>query len=167
MSLTITVSFVAHQTARAADMEQLKSDIQTWANNNVIGPAAYNLSSVQATTNQAGISGLVDLTSLSITVTAPSSRSILIEFLTNWVSGSSKGVEIYVVDELANTLQTCGSGLGDTPTPGTDVLTVVGSVVITPSAGSHTYKLRATPTNTAVTLSASSSRPAYIRASVL
>jgi hypothetical protein len=32
MSLTITPSFVAHQTAKASDMEQLKSDIQTWAN---------------------------------------------------------------------------------------------------------------------------------------
>lgn len=33
MSLSITPSFVAHTTARASDMEQLKSDIQTWANN--------------------------------------------------------------------------------------------------------------------------------------
>lgn len=33
MSLNITVSFIAHTPARASDLEQLKSDISTWAAN--------------------------------------------------------------------------------------------------------------------------------------
>lgn len=115
----------------------------------------------EATSDQASISS-TDLTNLTATVTVPEGgRSIKITLFTNWLTATSQGVELYI-KESTTILQTGGMSLGGTPTPGTDVVSHLMSVVITPSAGSHTYKATLQTMNSGVTLKASSTRRAFL-----
>jgi hypothetical protein len=119
------------------------------------------LGSVTVVASQTGITTVTDLTSLSLTVTAGTSRRLRI-----WAQGIltrtvADGLTLLSIKEGATVLmqlQAAPSNVnGDTITGFVDVL---------PSSGSHTYKLtleRASGTGT-VGLAASSTSPAYILA---
>lgn len=128
---------------------------------NVLGYAAV-------TADQTGISSLTDLTNFSVSVTVPTlgNKKVRITVFSRWLSGSSKGVEMYI-KESSTILQISGLTLGGAASPGTDILGHQFSYIGTPTAGAHTYKFTATPTNTAVDLKAGSNNPNYILVEVI
>lgn len=123
----------------------------------------------EVTADQGSITGVTDLTSLSTTVTVPAGgRRIKIEFAACWLSMAAlQGVQGYI-KEGSTILRMSGIGLNQgVPTVGTDILSLNFSVILTPTAGVHTYKLSAASMNNAITMKASSDRPAYILVELL
>lgn len=111
----------------------------------------------EAVANQGAITAEVDLTSLTVTVTVNTSRRLRISALGLLQSTvASDVVRIFIYEDGASIQLADEHAGGQT--------TVTPSVIRTPTAGSHTYKLRgqrAVGTGT-VTLLASASNPAYI-----
>lgn len=119
----------------------------------------------QATTNQGSITTEVDLTSLSVTVTistafAAAARKIKITGhvqMSGTVAADSMGLRI---KESTTQLQQA-EALESTASRG---VTMIAIAVITPTSGSHTYKLsalRVAGTGT-LTMGASTTQPAFI-----
>lgn len=114
----------------------------------------------QAVANQGGITAQVDLTSLTVTVTVGTGRRIRLEglgLITSSVAGDT--ANLYIM-EGATQLGVFQVNLPTTLTG----FTLHGSVILTPSAGAHTYKLqlsRGAGTGTLV-LNAAATQIAYI-----
>lgn len=90
----------------------------------------------QVTSSQSSITTITDLTGLSVTVTVPASRRIRVTgsaFLSRTVAD---GATSLLIRESSTTLKNAGY-----LTTGAQFGAEEGSVVLTPSAGSHTYKL--------------------------
>jgi hypothetical protein len=113
----------------------------------------------QVTANQNGISVATDLTGLSVTVTTGTGRRVRITGHGVLTQRTGAGLAVLIVREVSgatlgqlgsHTLQTNENHLAD------------GSVVITPSAGSHTYNLSLSTSANTVDWGASSTAPAFI-----
>jgi hypothetical protein len=119
-------------------------------------PSGY----AQVTANQASITTEADLTGLTVTVTVNSGERIRIT-ADVMVQGSVVNDFAYLrIKESTTVLQIRSLHISHT----SDVMTLHASVVLTPSAGSHTYKLslaRAAGTGS-LTLGAGATFPAYI-----
>jgi len=115
----------------------------------------------QVTANQTTITALVDLSGLTVTVTVGSGRRIRITgyvLLSTTVSGDTFSVAIR---EGSTTLQVAQL----TTTSTAQAQTLHPAVVLTPSAGPHTYKLSASRVGTGtVTSNAGATFPAFILA---
>lgn len=109
------------------------------------------------TTTQTGITTETDLTSLSATVTVPTGRLIRV---TGYVYQFARTAGTVTYTELFIHEGATRLGTLTIPIPNTYGGGLV-STLITPSAGSHTYKLKAATDGT-VTMQASSIGPAYI-----
>lgn len=113
----------------------------------------------QVSANQTGITASVDLTGLSVTVTVAAGRRIRITGqvpANNVIASVSNVLYIY---EGATLVQQCW--MLQSPTPSTEQTMTV-CAILTPSAGSHTYKLKLTNTSGTTTMLASASSLAYI-----
>lgn len=102
------------------------------------GGGAATLGYAQSILNQNTITTEVDLDGLSVTVTVPAGRRIRISTTSLWsttVNENTVGVEIY---EGATRLQALREDVQSTA----NFATITGAAILTPSAGSHTYKLR-------------------------
>lgn len=133
----------------------------------VHGPVVSDYDSVlgysQATVAQAGIAaGPTDLTSLSVTVTVPYAQHRI------RITGQCQGLESagstgHAIDILEGATTLGRAGLVE-PSATTNRMFVCGSVIIVPTAGSHTYKLTATRYSGTATLTveASTTNPAWI-----
>jgi hypothetical protein len=113
----------------------------------------------QVTTDQASIDALTDLTGLSVTVTANSSRLIRvtgqISLLTDGTGNEAQGY----IREGTTKLAEIGPGAVAAGTAGV----ITASAILEASSGSHTYKLSAEPIDeVSVTMKASATRPAFI-----
>lgn len=111
----------------------------------------------EITANQTGISAQTDITSLTVTVTAGTTRRILAEGYCRITQQTSSGVgEVYVVEDGSNvnrsslTRSAADNGMHHP------------RAVRTPSAGSHTYKLAASVGSGTIDIIASASQPAFI-----
>lgn len=93
----------------------------------------------QVTANQASITVEVDLTGLSVTVTVPSDRRIRITGETNFVSSVANDYVELKIQQDGVQVQAGGVTI-DTANIS---MKLPISVVLTPSAGTHVYKLRA------------------------
>lgn len=123
------------------------------------------LGSASVTTGQS-VSSSVDLTNLTITINVPpGGRMVKLTMQTFWLASTGNGVEVYIKEGSTN-LQIGGIFL-NAVTSGIDVLGYTQSVIITPSAGSHTYKLAAAPTLSAVSMVAATNRPCFILAELI
>lgn len=124
-------------------------------------PSGMALAYAEVTANQTGISTETDLTGLTVTVTVPAGRRIRItahcaEIDNDSTAGSVIGrikegatvLGLFAADTLASSVAICADA----------------SVVITPTAGSHTYKLSLHKNVGAgsISLSASATQPAFI-----
>lgn len=112
---------------------------------------------VQVTASQTGISTITDLTGLSVTMTLQSSRYIRITGFARLSRTVNDGYTTFSIREGSTTLQFVA------PLVITDAPHHV-SVILTPTSGSHTYKLsleRTTGTGT-TGISAASNNPAYL-----
>jgi hypothetical protein len=121
--------------------------------------ALGTLGYAQATVDQTGITANVDLTSLAVTVTVATGRRIRISFKLSVENSNANGGSAVFIQEGASQLQTCRF-----LNPNANVsITAQGSVVLTPTAASHTYKLTMQNyvSGTAVSR-AGSPEPAYI-----
>lgn len=127
----------------------------------VIGGAGGTLGYAQITANQATISTEVDITSLTVTVTVAAGRRIRVSCFTELfgtVAGDQSQVNIYQDGSIVmqSIMRHAATGRLCHPV----------SVVLTPSAGAHTYKLtalRASGTGT-FTVNGSATAPAYVLA---
>lgn len=116
---------------------------------------------VQVTSNQGSITGETALTSLVVTVTVGTSRRILITLNVSMENDTNNdGCSLRIKESTTQlvrrdySLQTSGAGQGATA-----------QVVLTPSAGSHTYTCygaRGLGLGGTVTLDASSDSPAFL-----
>lgn len=118
-----------------------------------------------ATTNQTPITAVVDLTSLTSTVTVPAGgRPIRITGYINVGSSVTADVAKLFIYEDATLLQYAKAVVGTS-----DDLTLQASVIITPTAAAHTYKL-ALKRNVGsgnLTSYATANNPAYISVELL
>ncbi len=143
---------VAHSSGAKVIMAFVPSHYNDVTANGVLGYAG-----VEA--NQTNVSAEADLTSLSVTVTVPTGgRKVRITGFTNWISTSgTSGVSVRI-KEGATVL---GDATGLITT--TYGLCLNPSVIVTPAAGSHTYKLSGVVNaGAACSMLASATSPAYI-----
>jgi hypothetical protein len=122
--------------------------------------AAGLLGYAEVTANQTTISTETDLTNLTVTVEVAASRRIEVSTKINSQPSTNDNAAVLRIKESTTNLQLISLVLGRTNASET----LAGSVILTPSAGSHTYKLSlqmAVGTGT-VDLIASSTNPAFI-----
>lgn len=115
---------------------------------------------IEVTASQTGITTGSDLTSLTLTVTVGTGRRIRVSGLGQMLStaGSPAFTPFIQILEGATILQPAVSSqtaLGTT-------VSLAPSVILTPTSGSHTYKLQAGANSGTWTMAASSTAPAYI-----
>jgi hypothetical protein len=110
----------------------------------------------EVTANQGSITAEVDLTSLTVTVTVNTTRRIKITGRCYMQNTGTAGGDILKIHE--DGVQIMEAGL-----PGHTTAHVLhAEAVRTPSAGSHTYKLRGQATAGTATMVASATIPAFI-----
>lgn len=135
--------------------------VDIYPNSVIQGPPSGQLGYAEITTGQTTISTEVDISGLSVTVSVPIGRRIRISAQVGAQRTVVDGLNRLRIKEGATTLQ-----LRDVPVRGALEGSIVhqADVVITPSAGSHTYKLsyeRVTGSGT-VNADASSTEPGFI-----
>lgn len=142
---------IAHLTDRD---RQLEDYLATRLPRGVLGHVAV-------TANQGSITTEVDLTGLSVTVTVGTSRRIKITGYTRGIESTVAADEIsFRIKEGATQLEQSQVTVGSANRGYTQLV----QVSLTPSAGSHTYKLtavRSAGTGT-LTMAASATAPAWI-----
>jgi hypothetical protein len=121
------------------------------------GAAGGWIGYAQVVAQQSSITSVVDLTGLSVTVTVGASRRLLITGYVQLAQQASSGLaemDIYEGStQLARTyVNVAASGFA----------VVLASVVLTPSTGAHTYKLRALTSAGSLVINAEPPNPAYI-----
>lgn len=129
--------------------------------------AEVGLSSIigyaEVTANQASIATEVDLTGLSVNVVVPAGRRLRITgFVGTWASTAANDRVIFAIKEGATQLNRLVTAEGDT-TIGNQSAGGVVQVIVSPSAGSHTYRLTAAQADAGtITMFAAATQPAYI-----
>jgi hypothetical protein len=114
---------------------------------------------VEATTNQTTITTVVDLTSLSVAVTVGTNRRLRITGKVNFTSTVANDGAKLRIQESATVLNAADN---TTPT-GAGGVFIFASAVLTPTAGTHTYKLTLARTGTGtLTMNASATEAAYL-----
>jgi hypothetical protein len=144
----------ANDTVLTADSAQATGLKWATPTGNVLG----NLGYAQATANQGSIGGSdVDLTSLSVTVTVTAGHRIKIIGHVAFSQASASGITRLRIKEgatqLADSLLSATNG---------SYYSVDAFVVLSPSAGSHTYKLAMTASPGTATMEAGATYPAFI-----
>lgn len=121
------------------------------------GMPGTTLAYAQVTADQNGITTTTDLTGLSVTVTVPAGRRIKITgsgLFQKDATGNPSGLLIYEGGtQLAESLYSLGPSEWGTNTA---------TAIITPTAGTHTYKLSAFASSGATSLRAAATLPAFI-----
>ncbi len=124
----------------------LAGDSQTWFLIEDITPTpaptnsapSSTLGYAEVTTSQTGISTITDLTGLSVTVTVPGGRRIKITGKANVNGSIASNTPQLTIREGSTQLQ--AAQIQNSSTAGNGTI-LEGEVVLTPSAGTHTYKL--------------------------
>jgi hypothetical protein len=111
----------------------------------------------EATASQNSISTITDLTSLSVTVTAGSSRRLLITVKGTVEQAAAEGGVTLYVRESSTTLDSAVIKIA-----AGGINSIVATAVVTPSSGSHSYKASLATSAGTVNLLASSGATASI-----
>lgn len=134
----------------------LAEDI-TPALNPSTGSPGSTLGYAEATVDQGTLTTEVDLIGLTSTITVPAGRRLRISLKTE-VRGTANDVYVYNIKEGATVLQRMTGRL-----PSASSETVNAAVIVTPTAGTHTYKASASlATGTGIINGASTTYPAYL-----
>ena len=138
--------------------ESVPVDAVAWASGepSPLSVAWGTLDYAEVTANQGPITTEVDLTGLTVTVTVGTSRRIQVTgsaHVTNAADASSTGL---IYEDAVNV------GRWHRNNRFSAIVKSEGSVVLTPTAGSHTYKLTMLSTGTGATLGAGAALPAFI-----
>jgi hypothetical protein len=138
---------------------------QTWTSGQVLTAAALNdltsgrVGYVPVTANQGSITSIADLTSLTVTFTAIASRYYKItgECLALSSTGTDT-IALFITDGSNNQIQQRNA-----IATGTGNVSLHAEAIVTPGAGSITYKLRGSRTGGGtMTMSAGATFPAFI-----
>ena len=149
MPWTNPETFTAGQTLTAASMNLISGDLSFLPR----GRVGY----AEVTAVQTGIStSATDLTGLSVTFTAEASRRYLITGFANFYS-SGASVADFLIRQSSTTLQSAQN-----PISGGYYSSWTVSCIVSPSAGSATYKLSANSNTSTMVMQASAARAAYI-----
>jgi hypothetical protein len=120
-------------------------------------PPGGTLGYAQVTANQTGISSATDLTGLAVTVTVATSRRIKITGH-HQIVATVAGLAFGEVRESTTTLgRYDGANIAVNSRDTYD-----GSIIVSPSTGSHTYKLTLVPASGTFSLEAAATIPAFI-----
>lgn len=133
--------------------------VDVYPNGPVAGPPSAQLGYAEITTTQGSITTVTDITGLAVTITVPAGRRIKITVEAGVNSNTvTDGVDVQIC-EGATVLQDRTAKL-DTNAE----VAIHTDVILTPSAGTHTYKVRASrfAGSGSVTFVAASNKPAYI-----
>lgn len=122
------------------------------------GAPGSTLDYKQVTANQTGITSQVDLTGLSATVTVPAGRRIRISASALFQNTAAGNRTLFAINEGVTPLRTAAFVHGAANVNETFQT----DIVLTPSAGTHTYKLVAQAEAGTSALNASADNPAYI-----
>lgn len=115
----------------------------------------------EVTANQTGITTETDLTGLSVTVTVADSRRIKITYFGAHEINTVDNRVVASIKESTTTLAFLQTHHSEAATPGRH--NAYGAAVITPSSGSHTYKVTMlAPDAGSASLAASATGPAFI-----
>ncbi len=128
----------------------------TWNPRPGMLPSGY----AQVTANQTAITTLVDLTGLTVTVNVPAGATIKITgYIPHFASGEANDTFSLYIYEGSTQLSL---SVNQTVTDGSGVPPCM--VILTPTAGSHTYKLSAAANGSlpSLTMEASTASPAFI-----
>ncbi len=112
----------------------------------------------EVTSGQSGITSVTDLTGLSVTVDVPAGRKVRVTGRGGVSQQTGAGVHRGRIQEGATVLQDWSWG----DLPAGERTHAMGSVVVAPSSGSHTYKLTLDTSSGSTSLVAASDRPAFI-----
>jgi hypothetical protein len=112
----------------------------------------------QVISNQTGITTVVDVTGLSVIVTVPTGRKIMISCSIGILTDTDNTANLITINEGATVLKNIRV---PKITTGAD-FSACGFVVLTPSAGVHTYKIQATSGGGNMTVAAASTTPAEV-----
>ena len=113
----------------------------------------------QVTANQTGITTEVDLTSLTVTVTAVTGRRLRI---TGKIEAASSVAADTLVLNIKESTTVLNRALASAPAA-TGAVTMTATAIVTPTAASHTYKLSLSRVGTGTAeMDAASTQPAYI-----
>lgn len=123
-----------------------------------IADDAILLGHASVTSAQNGFSSGADLTGLSVTVTAPTSRGIKITAYAPFVA-SSTGNVILLIKEGSTTLNSYSTHIS---TASRQAGAIAIAFIAAPTAGSHTYKLTSDHSAGTVNMNASATNPAFI-----
>ena len=122
-----------------------------------LGPLGV-LGYAQSVVNQAGFTTVADITGLSVAVNVAANRRIKVtaqgEVSQNTASGTTRGLIREGTTALQNWLW------ADLPAGGD--LQGMGSIILTPSAGAHTYKMSLQTSGGSVTFGGGTERPGFI-----
>lgn len=122
------------------------------------GAPGSTLGYAQITADQTSITTEVDLTGLSTTVTVPEGRRLRISMQTAVINSLADTRTDVNIKEGATYLQRSFTSVGSAGI----TETLASSVIVTPSAGTHTYKLSAAATGGTATIDAGSEWISYI-----
>jgi hypothetical protein len=140
------------------------STSRTYTTGQVLTAAQQNdleqgtLGYAQVTANQTGITTVVDLTGLTVTVTVVAGRRIRIMGSATFQNNTLDAIAEMTILEDATTIQTADI----TCRPASSNQLLDATVIRQPSVGSHTYKLKAAAGGGTVQMSASATAPAFI-----
>ncbi len=146
------------------------SDLNTYVKDNFnalldgTAPQVVTLGYASATSNQTSITSEVDLTSLSVTVTVPAGgRRIRITGYATVSNNGSAGRTTMYIKESTTKLQDASVQNA----VASSAATINCQTIVTPSAGSHTYKLSMEANAGTSNTSASATNPAYIHVELI
>lgn len=124
------------------------------------GAPSSTLGYAEVTASQGSITSEVDLTGLSVTVTVPAGRRIRITGDAKFTNTSATGGAIVRIKEGATPFKDSFAWTGGVANDGESAHA---EVILTPSSGTHTYKLAAQTANGGTaTMAATSAIPAFI-----
>lgn len=122
------------------------------------GPPSAQLGYAEVTANQGSITGEVDLAGLSVTITVPVGRRIRITGQGMFQNTAAGNVSAFRIKEGGTQLTSVEYNHTTLGVPSS----LAGSVIISPSAGTHTYNLRGISSAGTTTLVATATLPAFI-----
>lgn len=147
------VAIIAQLRRDVAELQRLGAS--RWSAPSAAGPWGLVGYAMPTAAGQTGITTVTDLTGLSVTATAVAGRLWRITFFVVVQQVSSTGVHNITLADGSNTaLAQPGASVGSG-----SFMTTGGSIIVTPSAGSNTYKLRAQTSAGTLSINQSSTAP--------
>ncbi len=135
------------------------TDTTVWTEADVDSLPGGWIGYVEVTSSQTGITSITDLSGLSVAVTVNASRRIRVTGHGTVQKNTNNGLVKLLIRESSTTLGLIIDNIMGNTSDVNSRMTGEGSVVLTPSAGTHTYKLSLSSATADADLSAASGDP--------